>query len=250
MDHLSCFVPGMLAIGSRIFEDPEDLVIAEGLLETCVHMYLTSNTGLSPETWTFQSGKPWDPTTYKRYSDWRQASPDMQNRLDLSAALKKLDNAIKEQVNDLLDRAVDTLEKRKFGPRLSGIFTGDGSYLLRPETVESLFVLYRVTGNPKYQEYGWEIWQAIEKYCKTDSAYTAVRNVNFDISNMHPRAISSIHKDSMESFFFAETLKYLYLLFSSPEVISLDKYVFNTEAHPFLRRSNNFDTQVLSSPRA
>jgi mannosyl-oligosaccharide alpha-1,2-mannosidase len=48
MDHLSCFVPGMLAIGSRIFEDPEDLVVAEGLLETCVHMYLTSNTGLSP----------------------------------------------------------------------------------------------------------------------------------------------------------------------------------------------------------
>ena len=37
------------------------------------------------------------------------------------------------------------------------------------------------------------------------------------------------------SFFFAETLKYLYLLFSTPDVISLDTYVFNTEAHPFLR---------------
>jgi hypothetical protein len=79
------------------------------------------------------------------------------------------------------------------------------------ETVESLFVLYRVTGNPKYQEYGWKIWQAIEKYCKTDSAYTAVKNVNFDISDLHPKAITSIHKDSMESFFFAETLKYLSL---------------------------------------
>jgi hypothetical protein len=37
------------------------------------------------------------------------------------------------------------------------------------------------------------------------------------------------------SFFLAETLKYLYLLFSTPDTISLDTYVFNTEAHPFLK---------------
>lgn len=40
-------------------------------------------------------------------------------------------------------------------------------------------------------------------------------------------------KDNMmQSFFLAETLKYLYLLFSPPSVISLDEWVFNTEAHP------------------
>jgi mannosyl-oligosaccharide alpha-1,2-mannosidase len=37
----------------------------------------------------------------------------------------------------------------------------------------------------------------------------------------------------METFFLAETLKYLYLLFGSNDVFPLDKYVFNTEAHPF-----------------
>ena len=47
--------------------------------------------------------------------------------------------------------------------------------------------------------------------------------------------------DSMESFLFAETFKYLYLLFSPPDVVSLDKFVFNTEAHPFLRRHWNWD---------
>ena len=47
--------------------------------------------------------------------------------------------------------------------------------------------------------------------------------------------------DSMESFLFAETFKYLYLLFSPPEIISLDKFVFNTEAHPFIRRKWNWD---------
>ncbi len=37
----------------------------------------------------------------------------------------------------------------------------------------------------------------------------------------------------MESFWLAETLKYFYLLYSTPDVISLDEWVFNTEAHPF-----------------
>ena len=41
-------------------------------------------------------------------------------------------------------------------------------------------------------------------------------------------------RDKMESFWPAETLKYLYLLLddSSPEVLPLDQFVFNTEAHP------------------
>lgn len=39
----------------------------------------------------------------------------------------------------------------------------------------------------------------------------------------------------LQSFWMAETLKYFYLIFSPPDVISLDEYVFNTEAHPFLR---------------
>lgn len=40
--------------------------------------------------------------------------------------------------------------------------------------------------------------------------------------------------DTQQSFWLAETLKYLYLLFSPDEVVPLDKYVFNTEAHPLL----------------
>ena len=54
---------------------------------------------------------------------------------------------------------------------------------------------------------------------------------------MHPCLIVII----FSSFFLAETLKYLYLLFSPPDLISLDTYVFNTEAHPFLRITENLD---------
>jgi hypothetical protein len=41
--------------------------------------------------------------------------------------------------------------------------------------------------------------------------------------------------DLMPSYFLAETLKYLYLLFAPDSVLDLDKVVFNTEAHPFTR---------------
>ncbi|KAK9380310.1 glycosyl hydrolase family 47-domain-containing protein [Kockiozyma suomiensis] len=105
----------------------------------------------------------------------------------------------------------------------------DGRYLLRPEALESIFVLYRVTGDRKWQERGWEIFSAIIKYTKTDTAFSAIRDVT------NNRKITYL--DEMESFWMAETLKYAYLLLADPSLISLDDYVFNTEAHPFLRPS-------------
>ncbi|XP_031734150.1 mannosidase, alpha, class 1B, member 1b isoform X3 [Anarrhichthys ocellatus] len=102
----------------------------------------------------------------------------------------------------------------------------DRHNLLRPETVESLFYLYRFTRDHKYQDWGWEILQSFNKYTKVSSGgYTSINNVR-DPDYPSPR-------DKMESFFLGETLKYLYLLFSDdPDLISLDQYVFNTEAHP------------------
>lgn len=38
--------------------------------------------------------------------------------------------------------------------------------------------------------------------------------------------------DVSQSWFFAETLKYFYLLFSPDEALDLSAWVFNTEAHP------------------
>jgi len=96
-------------------------------------------------------------------------------------------------------------------------------YLLRPEAVESFYILNVLTGDPIYREWGWEVFQSIEKYCKTHVAYGSLGNVN------EPSA----PRDDMESFFLAETLKYLYLLFDpDTEIDILNKHVFNTEAHP------------------
>jgi len=98
----------------------------------------------------------------------------------------------------------------------------DRSFLLRPETVESYFVLWRLTKDPKYREWGWQVVQALELNCKVEGGYSGLRDVN----------IPKSYDDVQQSFFLAETLKYLYLLFSSDSLLDLDLWVFNTEAHP------------------
>ncbi|EPS33294.1 putative alpha-mannosidase [Penicillium oxalicum 114-2] len=99
-------------------------------------------------------------------------------------------------------------------------------YLLRPEAIESVFIMYRLTGDDAWREKGWKMFEAITKHTRTTLAHAGIKDVT---------ASKPAQKDSMESFWTAETLKYFYLLFSEPSVVDLDKYVLNTEAHPFLR---------------
>ncbi|ETW05195.1 hypothetical protein H310_04188 [Aphanomyces invadans] len=167
-DHLLCFVPGMLALGTLSDEDParviQHLDLAKKLMKTCYTMYSRQPTGLAPDIVHFP-----------------------------------------------------------------GYTMSDSRYRLRPETVESLMYLYRVTKDPIYQDWGWEIFKAIETHAKSMFGYGTVFNVN--------HAASVRIDDKMESFFLAETLKYHYLLQSSPSFVPLDEFVFNTEAHPFLIQS-------------
>ena len=107
----------------------------------------------------------------------------------------------------------------------------DAHYLLRPETIESLWYLYYTTGNKTYQDWGWKIFQGIEKYTRISSGgYTTIGDVRNAV-NLKP-------KDMMESFFLGETLKYLYLLFADKQELDLKEWVFNTEAHPLPVRAD------------
>lgn len=105
----------------------------------------------------------------------------------------------------------------------------DPYYILRPEVIESYFYLWRMTKDEKYREWAWDAAEHIEKHCRTEGGYTGFRDV---------RSPESTQDDVQQSFFFAETLKYLYLIFSDDDLLPLDKYVFNTEAHPFLIRNS------------
>ena len=96
-------------------------------------------------------------------------------------------------------------------------------YILRPEVIETYFVMWRLTKDPKYRQWGWEAVQAIKKHCQVEHGFSGIRDVY---------SSSPSHDDVQQSFFLAETLKYLYLLFSDDELIDINKWVFNTEAHP------------------
>lgn len=100
-------------------------------------------------------------------------------------------------------------------------------YILRPENIESAFYLYRKTKNPKYLQMGKSFFDSIIYYCKVDEGYASLKNI-----------MSKEKMDSMESFYLAETLKYLYLIFAPEETLDLQEYIFNTEAHPFKKLSN------------
>jgi ER degradation enhancer, mannosidase alpha-like 2 len=101
-------------------------------------------------------------------------------------------------------------------------------YQLRPEIIESAYYLAFYTKDPRYQEMGSTFILSLVRYCKTDAGYAALSNVE-----------TKAKKDSMESYFLAETLKYLYLLFTPRGTLDLNKVVFNTEAHPLRKTWSN-----------
>jgi mannosidase alpha-like ER degradation enhancer 2 len=100
-----------------------------------------------------------------------------------------------------------------------------GGYPLRPEALESAYILYTLTGEERYKAMGWDIFQRIVEWCRNDVGFAHLEDVR-----------TKEQSDAMESFFLAETLKYAYLLFAEEGTLNFDEVIFNTEAHP-LRRS-------------
>jgi len=102
----------------------------------------------------------------------------------------------------------------------------DDGYALRPEIIESAYYLHHFTGDERYREMGRTFLRDLVACCRTDIGYAA-------LSRVRPHT----QRDAMESYFLAETLKYLYLLFAPPGTVDLRDHVFNTEAHPLAKRS-------------
>ncbi|KAK3904682.1 glycosyl hydrolase family 47-domain-containing protein [Staphylotrichum tortipilum] len=133
------------------------------------------------------------------------------------------------------------VERRIKNERIpSGFVTlNDKRYILRPEAIESVWYMYRITGDVSWQEKGWRMFEAVVRATRTEVAHGAYRDVTLappaGAAGDEASAKRDGVEDSMESFWLAETLKYFYLLFAEPDVISLDEWVLNTEAHPFRR---------------
>ncbi|KAJ6538435.1 glycoside hydrolase [Mycena vulgaris] len=205
-EHLSCFLPGLLALGVHTLDLPlptKELHAwaAEGIATTCWLSYADQASGLGPDEMTMT--RPPGPYTDGKWTTllakWEAAGRPGGLPPGLGRAKPERSEAARDYRADKL------------------------TYLLRPEAVESFYLLWRTTGNEIWRERGWAVFEAIEEHARMERGYASVASVD---------STPVSHLDEMPSFFLAETLKYLYLLFVDKDIIPLDKWVFNTEAHP------------------
>ncbi|KAJ7754456.1 glycoside hydrolase family 47 protein [Mycena metata] len=105
-----------------------------------------------------------------------------------------------------------------------GYYITSSQYIMRPEVLESNFHAWRVTGDTKYLDRAASAIDSFNKYLPATVAFAALNDVNSRNGGLI---------DDMQSFWFAEVLKYLYLTFDDPKRLSLDEWVFNTECQPF-----------------
>ncbi|KAE8151990.1 glycoside hydrolase [Aspergillus avenaceus] len=202
MDHLVCFLPGSIALGategltemearklpSWNSQKEQQMELARELMKTCWPMYAVTDSGLAPEIVWFDADQA-SLRPFPQKPSWFRSSDDRTSW--------KRDIKIKPL---------------------------DAHNLQRPETIESLFIMYRVTNDLKYRKWGWEIFKAFQKHAIVGNREGYV-SLN-DVTKVPP-----LQRDNMESFWLAETLKYLYLLFSPKDFLPLTEVVFNTEAH-------------------
>ncbi|KAL0935256.1 glycosyl hydrolase family 47 [Colletotrichum truncatum] len=187
LEHLSCFAGGMFAMAGKLFGIPEDVEVGDRLARGCAWAYRSFKSGLMPEKSQIVKCDTIDGC------EWDEKKWAAQSSRHAPRGFWRID---------------------------------DARYNLRPEGIESLFILYRITGKEDLVDMAWDMFQAVQKVTTTDDAHAVVADVTYTQSRQ---------EDTMDSFFFAETLKYFYLIFSDPELMSLDEWVFNTEAHPFKR---------------
>lgn len=173
MDHLVCFMPGTIALaatggvpleeakrsGSWGPEQEDDMKLARELMTTCWGMYKVTATGLSPEIAHFDIHDP--PLTMDQHTG---APPTT------------------------LDDSVSTDWHMDYK-----IHAADFHNLQRPETVESLFYMWRITGDEMYREWGWQMFESFLEHTavKKGGGYTSINNVD---------KVPPPPRDNMESF--------------------------------------------------
>lgn len=173
MDHLVCFYPGTIALGvtggltvAEARKQPswgksqeDDLILARELMKTCMATYRVNPTGLAAEITHFELADP--PRMYRQ--EVLQSKGNLET--DEDAEWKK----------DLL------------------VKPADAHNLQRPETVESLFYMWRITGDDLYREWGWEMFENFVKHTIVENGggFTSVNDVTI---------VPPPSRDNMESF--------------------------------------------------
>ncbi|KAJ5774145.1 hypothetical protein N7457_009041 [Penicillium paradoxum] len=213
VQYQSCFAGGMFALGGALFNNPTHQEIAHKLVDGCIWAHQVIPLGIMPEAFdavpcASQTNCPWSEWHWKQ-EVWKNA-------------------------NSLEPEPIPNLNVNKFikEHRLPKGFTGvpKTAYNLRPEAIESIFTLYRITGREDLLDAAWNIFQAIQNATQAKNGNAAI--VDVTVEGGEPTL-----EDSMDSIWMSRTLKYFYLMFGSSNTISLDEFVFNAGGHPLRRPS-------------
>lgn len=143
-EHLSCFIGGAYALAGKMFRRPRDVELGAKLTKGCVYSYRAMPTGMGPERWNMvpcpdRTKCTWDE---ERWQAGKAERPEWKEGLPKGFTTVK-----------------------------------DPRYILRPEAIESVFVLYRVTGRYEYQQAAWEMFKAVANGTATGIANAAVMDV-------------------------------------------------------------------------
>ncbi|KAI9172476.1 endoplasmic reticulum mannosyl-oligosaccharide 1,2-alpha-mannosidase [Paramyrothecium foliicola] len=191
MQHLTCFAGGMYGLAGKLFSRKDYVELGSRLTAGCIWAYDAFPTNIMPE---ISRLVPCENRTGPCPYTLNLAKPTP------PAGVRVLPHGF--------------------------VRVRDPRYLLRPEAIESVFYMWRITGDQVWRDAAWRMWEGIVRETETGLAFAAIEDVTMHQSNKI---------DSMETFWLSETLKYFYLIFEDPSVISLDDWVLNTEAHPFKR---------------
>lgn len=173
MDHLVCFMPGTIALGATLgkslaeakkspswgAKQEREMELARQLTKTCWGMYKVTKTGLAPEIAHFNLHDP---------------AVMMENEI-----LNSPEQLSKDKDADWHQDYV--------------IKNADTHNLQRPETVESLFYMWRITGDEMYRHWGWEMFESFVKHTITEdgTGFSSISDVN---------EVPTTPRDNMESF--------------------------------------------------
>lgn len=162
LQHLGCYTGGMFALGGKIFGNKEHVDIGRKLTDTCVWAYKSNPAGIMPEV----SHLVKCANTTECHWDDKTWHAEITARADLQREADPLKN----------------IAGLRLPPGFSSI--EDRRYILRPEAIESVFIMYRITGEQSWQAAGWDMWTSIMRVTDTDIGNAALSDISADTPPM------------------------------------------------------------------
>jgi mannosyl-oligosaccharide alpha-1,2-mannosidase len=209
--HLTCFAAGMFAlnvISGNSDSVQEDTEIGANITETCHYMYASSDIGISPDS-VYMDSVDFEPRSIFKRSlvhnalGKRSTSDEKLHiaKSSLIAAREQAETLNKETTEDpALAKSTESKEEVQKPPPANPIKkniklrANNPPYFQRPEAIEAMFYMWRLTKKEIYRDWVWEIVLKIEEHTKRGVGYTGLNNANYDSPS-----------DRQDSFFLAES---------------------------------------------